>query len=121
MLQWIMQQATERDYIGTTIDKRTGKMFASVDSTIQQRIRDWIDGKLYLYDNGASLEEKSESAAVLKVFDACARRYGCKLFICDNLMSLMAGADEENKAQAQFAAKLKAFAVKYKACVILIA
>lgn len=35
-------------------------------------------------------------------------------------MSALTTTDEENKAQAQFAAALKAFAVKYKAAVILV-
>ena len=50
----------------------------------------------------------------------CARRYGAKLFICDNLMIALTSADEENRAQAKFAAALKAFAVKYKVHVILV-
>ena len=57
----------------------------------------------------------------MKVFDICARRYGCKLFVVDNLMIALTSSDEENRAQAKFAAALKAFAVKYKVAVILVA
>ena len=66
------------------------------------------------------MEEKQEDS-ILKVFEACARRYGCRLFILDNLMSALTSADEENKAQAKFMARIKAFASKYKVHVITIA
>lgn len=76
--------------------------------------------KFYLYDNSIVTDEK-QTDSILKVFEACARRYGTKTFICDNLMSALVSADEENKAQAKFTAQLKAFANKYKAHVIVIA
>jgi twinkle protein len=66
------------------------------------------------------MEEKQEDS-IIKVFEACARRYGCKVFILDNLMSALTSADEENKAQAKFTARLKAFASKYKVHVIMVA
>ena len=77
-------------------------------------------GKFYLFDNGYVFEEDS-STAVIKCFEMCARRYGCKLFLIDNLMSLLTTSDEENKAQAKFMAKVKAFASKYKVHVLVVA
>lgn len=65
--------------------------------------------------------DEKQTDSILKVFEACARRYGTKTFVCDNIMSALVSADEENKAQAQFTAQLKAFANKYKAHVICIA
>ena len=119
-LEWIFLQATESKYIGYKTDERTGKNLACVSPMIQERIRKWIDGKFFLYDNSCIMEEKQDDS-IMRVFEACARRYGCKLFICDNLMSALTSADEENKAQAKFTARLKAFASKYKVHVILIA
>lgn len=119
-LEWIMLQATESKYIGTKVDERSAKTFAVIDPEIQQRIKDWINGKFYLFDN-AYIDDSTQQEAILKVFEMCARRYGCKLFLVDNLMSVLISADEENRAQAKFAAALKAFAVKYKVHVILVA
>lgn len=51
----------------------------------------------------------------------CARRYGCDVFLVDNMMIALSDSDEETKAQAKFAAALKAFAIKYAAAVILVA
>ena len=119
-LEWILLQATERKYIGYKTDERSGKKIACVDAEIQKRIKDYIDGKFFLYDNSIVQDDK-QTESILRVFEACARRYGCKLFLVDNLMSALCSPDEENKAQARFTAQLKAFAVKYKVHVILAA
>lgn len=120
-LEWIMCQAVEEHYLTVSTDPNTGKHFPVVPYDIQQRIRKWLNNKFYLFDNTAN-HGKKETDAVLEVFKTCARRYGCKLFIVDNLMSILRSADDnENKAQANFTAELKAFAVKYKVAVITIA
>ena len=119
-LEWIMLQATESKYISYKMDTRSGKNICFVSPVIQQRIKQWLSGKFFLYDNTV-VQETSQTESILKVFEACARRYGCKLFLVDNLMSALTSADEENKAQAKFTAQLKAFASKYKAHVILVA
>lgn len=119
-LEWIFLQATERNYISYKTDERSGKNICCVDSEIQKRIKDWLSGKFFLYDNSVITDDK-QTDSILKVFEACARRYGTRLFVCDNLMSALVSADEENKAQAKFTAQLKAFANKYKAHVIVVA
>lgn len=120
-LEWILLQATESKYIGTSVDVRNGKKYATVSPEIQERIRAFINHKMYLFDNTYS-NGKPQQKTILDVFDVCARRYGCKLFLVDNmLVALNCNAQEENKAQADFAAALKAFAVKYRATVILVA
>jgi len=119
-LEWIMLQATENKYIGYKTDEKTGKNLCTISPLIQERIRKWIDERFFLYDNSCIMDEKQEES-ILKVFEACARRYGCSLFIMDNLMSALTSADEENKAQAKFMARLKAFASKYKVHVIIVA
>ena len=119
-LEWVMAQATESKYIGVKTDVRSGKNYAAVEPEVQRRIKEWIDGKFYLFDN-AYVDDASQTDAILKVFTVCARRYGCKIFLVDNMMIALNSPDEENKAQAKFAAALKAFAVKYKVHVILVA
>lgn len=118
-LEWIMLPAVESKYISYVTDPRSGKHICMVPEDIQERVRKWMAGKLFLFDNGYVFEEDQQSA-VLKCFEMCARRYGCKLFLCDNLMSLLTTNDEENKAQARFMAKIKAFASKYKVHVLVV-
>jgi len=119
-LDWTFLPATESRYITYVTDPRSGKNICKVPEEIQQRIRDWLAGKLFLFDNSYIFEEDQQTA-VLSCFEMCARRYDCKLFVIDNIMSLLTTADEENRAQAKFMAKVKAFAAKYKVHVIVIA
>ena len=119
-LEWIMLQATEAKYIGIRKDERSGKNYAYVAPDVQKRIREWIDGKMFLFDNGFT-DAASQQEAVLKVFAFCARRYGCKLFLIDNMMTIVPASDDEVKAQARFVNELKAFAVKFKVHVLLVA
>lgn len=119
-LDWILTQATERKYIGYKTDLRTGKNVPCVSSTIRHRIQEWLLGNMYLYDNEI-VGEQEQTKAILGVFEACARRYGCKIFLLDNLMSALTSPEEENKAQAKFTAQLKSFARKYRCHVIMVA
>lgn len=120
-LNWIMLQATESKYIEYKTDPRTGKNYAVVPYDLQQRIKAWINSKFFLFDNNyvstSSLEE-----TILRVFTLCARRYGCKLFLVDNLMTILSESTstDENRTQGKFVAALKAFAVKYKVSVLLV-
>lgn len=118
--QWIMSQACERKYMTYATDTRTGKKFAMVPPVIQDRISKWLDEKFFLFDNMYT-ESTSMIDSVLKRFTMCARRYGCKMFLVDNLMMLTSGIEEEYKMQAKITAALKQFAVRYKAVVILVA
>ena len=118
-LEWIMLAATENNYVSYKTDPRSGKHICVVPNEVQERIRDWMAGKFYLFDNGFTFEE-DEQSSVMRVFEMCARRYGCQLFLIDNLMSLLTTSDEENKAQAKFMAKVKAFASKYKVHVLVV-
>lgn len=81
-LDWTFLPATESRFVSYVTDPRNGKHICQVPAEIQQRIRDWIGDKLWLFDQGCTFEESTQ-AAVLRVFEMCARRYGCKLFLVD--------------------------------------
>ena len=118
--EWILLQATEARFVDTKIDERTGKVYPMVSSEIQKRINEYIDGKFWLYDN-TQIDTAKTQESIMAVFTNCARQFGCKLFVVDNLMVALNAPDQENQAQAKFAAELKNFAVKYKVAVILVA
>lgn len=81
-LSWILTQATERKYIGYQTDERTKKNMPCVSAQIRERIQKWLEGNLYLYDNKI-IRDQDVAKSILAVFEACARRYGCKLFVVD--------------------------------------
>ena len=60
---------------------------------------DYYRDKFYLFDN-QEIFEVNQSESILKVFQMAARRYGCKLFLADNLMTALSDSDEETKARA---------------------
>lgn len=119
-LDWILTQATENKYIGYKTDERTHKNMPCVSTEIRQRIQKWLKGNLFLFDNKI-VAEQEQTKAILGVFEACARRYGCKLFVVDNLMSALTSPEEENRAQAKFTAQLKAFSRKFHCHVLMVA
>lgn len=75
-------QATESKYISYAVDQRSGKNICEISRTIEDRINQWAEGKLFLFDN-EYIADGDSVETVLKVFEACARRYGCKLFVVD--------------------------------------
>lgn len=86
----------------------------------EQRILDWYRGKLFLYDNDEIFED-DQSDSVLNVFTGAVRRYGAKLLVIDNLMTITSDKEDETAAQRIFANKLKRFAKKYEVAVLLVA
>lgn len=118
--EWIVNQACERKYMTYKEDPRNGKKYAMVPKEIQERIMKWLDGHFFLFDNTFS-DTSTIIDSIIKRFTMCARRYGCSLFLIDNLMMLTSGIEEEYKMQAKITAALKQFAVKFKASVILVA
>lgn len=117
--EWLYLTATESKYIGYKTDPQSGKNIPIIDREIANRISEWLTGKMKLFDNSVVFESDQQTA-VLKCFEMAARRYGCKLFLIDNLMSLLTTGDEENRAQAKFMATVKAFAAKYKVHVLCV-
>ena len=81
---------------------------------------DYYRNRFYLFDN-QEIFEVNQSESILKVFQMAARRYGCKLFLVDNLMTALSDSDEETKAQGKFANALKKFATRYHVHVLLVA
>ena len=120
VFEWLCFQAVEARLITTKQDSRSNKIYAYVPDEIQKRVRQWFASRIFLYDNGW-VGDGDPADSILDIFTVCAKRYGCSLFLVDNLMSALCSPDEENKAQARFVAKLKSFATKFKVHVILVA
>ena len=103
-------------------DRWSGKEFFSVSPLIQKRIDEWWKGKFFLYDN--RLASASDEDSILSVFEYTARRYGCCVFLVDNLMTarFSASADRDfYRAQSNFTGRLVEFAKKNEVHVHLVA
>ena len=117
---WLNLQAAGSDYLTLKYDPIKDKQIPVVPYAAEQRILDWYRGKLFLYDNDEIFED-DQSDSVLNVFTGAVRRYGAKLLVIDNLMTVTSDKEDETAAQRIFANKLKRFAKKYEVAVLLVA
>lgn len=117
---WLNLQAAGSEYLTLKYDPIKGKKVPIVPYKVEERLMQWYKGKLLVYDND-EIFDIDQADAVLNVFIGAVRRYGAKLLVVDNLMTLTSDKEEEIAAQRVFANKLKRFANKYDVAVLLVA
>lgn len=118
--EWINAQCAGSDFIGLKHDPVKGKPVPFVSYSVRERIMDYYRERFFLFDN-LEVFEHNQMESILNVFTNVVRRYGCKLFLVDNLMTSLSDSDEETKAQGRFANALKKFANRYQVHVLLVA
>lgn len=116
---WIDVQAAGPDHLDTYVDRQTERMWKRPDPSVIDRIRMWYRDKFFLYEsNGAfTLDD------LMRVFTYAVRRYDCRVFLADNLMTMMGGATESEyyRRQSDTVARLIEFAHQYNVHVHLVA
>lgn len=117
---WIHFQLAGGEYIGLKHDPVKGVQVPYLSYHVQERLIEWYRGKFFLFDN-RELFDEDQCEAIMQVFSAAVRRYGCKLFLVDNMMTALADAEDEMRAQGRFANMLKRFANTYGVHVLLVA
>lgn len=118
--QWINLQAAGSEYITLKYDPVKRKKVPVLPADVEQAIMDWYDGKFFLYDN-SEVFESNQSESIINVFTTAHRKYGCKLFLVDNLLTSVSDSEEETRAQGKFVNIIKRFAKKYAVHVIIVA
>jgi len=105
LLNWIYLQAAGKDNVKQA-KNRNGELlnFYNVPDYIKGKIDEWLDNKLYIYDNdkGMSIEEIGESIQKLLLANK-----NIKLVILDNLMSMNIQKFSGDKYEAQKSTILK--------------
>lgn len=101
-------------------DRYENQKVPVLSKDVEQAIMDWYDGKFFVYDN-QEIFEANQSESIIQVFTMAVRKYGCKLFLVDNLMTALSDSEEETKAQGRFVNALKRFANRFKVHVIVVA
>lgn len=107
---WVDLQAAGPEYV--IQEESKGRTVTKVTQETVKYIRDWYRGKFYLYDDQAVVSQDK----ILEVFEYAVRRYDCKIFMVDNLMSLALGSGSESNfyiTQADFIGQCKAFAQRF--------
>jgi twinkle protein len=101
---------------------KSGKVKYYIDPAARQKIHDWYNGKYWLYDNAVAIEE--EEVTILKSFETAAKRYDCRVFLVDNLMTADYGRMTEKdfyRQQSRFVGQLVSFANRHNCHVHLVA
>ena len=120
---WIHLQAAGAENIQTKIDDYTGKEYQYISKSIHDKIREWYKGRFFLYDNSINFKNAGENS-IIKVFTYAAKRYDCKLFLVDNLMTArFDGLSEKDyyRRQSEFVGELVRFAKAFNVHVHLVA
>ena len=117
---WIDLQAAGSKWISLKHNKVKGIQVPVVDPGALKRIHEWYNDKFFLFDNN-EMFDMSQADALIEVFTTALRKHDCGVFLVDNVMSSLADADEEYRAQTKFINQLKKFATHYNVHIIVVA
>lgn len=118
---WALLQAAGRRNIAQEVSLYSGKAYFAPTAQASAGIDRWWAGNLFLYDNAIS--GATDEAKILRVFEMAHLRYGCDVFLVDNLMTArfdVAGEDYY-RAQGEFVGRLVDFAKRNDVHVHLVA
>lgn len=95
-----------------------GAVYYRVTQAAKQAIDEAYRGKCFLYRD----DYDNDVEALQTSMTDAARKYGCKLFIIDNLMTVNLHADDSNKydKQTEFVNWLIQFSARFNVCTILV-
>lgn len=118
----LLQQAAGHLNVNRREDDRSGRVFFDVKPEVIPLIDEWWSGRLFLTD--ISRKDAHDERNILKIFEYAYRRYGCDIFLVDNIMTAEL-RDEANlgfwRAQSAFTGRLVDFAKRLNVHVHLVA
>lgn len=120
---WIHLQMAGKNHIKYYADPVRERNIAFVDKDTTTKLKAWYNGRFWLYDNSYT-GDNAEAKGILKIFEYAVKRYGCRVFLVDNLMtSRFDIANDQNyyRAQSNFVGELVNFAKTYNVHVHLVA
>ncbi len=99
--------------VRVSTDEATGREICRIERDKLPIIESWLDRRVWLYDNRIISTDETEN--IINAFAAAYRRYNCRVFIVDNLMTVALGgkAGEVLQLQSDFVIRLRKFAEKY--------
>lgn len=115
---WLVTQAAGHEHLHETVDQWTGQTLYSVDDATEKQIVEWLSSRLFLFDRRTEADGED---AVLNAFELAVLRYGCSVFVVDNLMALELSDADIYRAQSAFVGRLCSFAKRHNAVVFLVA
>lgn len=118
----LLQQAAGYLHVTRRDDQRTGRVYYDVDQESAKKIDAWWDKRLFLTD--IQRKNAHDEDNILKIFEYANRRYGCDVFLVDNIMTTDLKNESQIgfwRAQSLFTGRLIAFAKRLDVHVHLVA
>ena len=118
----LLQQAAGYLHVSRRDDLRTGRVYYDVDQESAKKIDAWWDKRLFLTD--IQRKNAHDEDNILKIFEYANRRYGCDVFLVDNIMTTELKNEAQIgfwRAQSLFTGRLIAFAKRLDVHVHLVA
>lgn len=104
---WLYLQAIGEKNIRTELDMETNLTMYKPNPGMVEKVDKWTDGKIYMYDDTNTNEETK----LLELMDEAYKRYNCRVFLIDNLMTIKFNTNRDGiyRAQSDFVDKLRMF------------
>lgn len=119
---WVDLQAAGKENIEEYYDRANDRQVYYVPQVVRNQIHAWYSGEFWLYDNAISGTD--EEVSIISVFELAAKRYDCKMFLVDNLMTADYGRMSDSdfyRQQSRFVGQLVTFANRHNVHVHLVA
>ncbi|KXG78264.1 toprim domain-containing protein [Thermotalea metallivorans] len=117
---WIDLQASGPKNLDRVFDTIKNEYVPKLNKEVVKKISQWYEDKFFLYDstNGIATEKD-----LFKIFEYAARRYNCKVFLVDNLMTTEFERVDNDfyRGQSAFVGNVISFAKRFDAHVHLVA
>ena len=119
--EWINKQAAGEENL-ESYKNRYGDVKYEVKLEVENKIKNWYKDRLFLYDNTV-VDKDIPNSGVLDLCKYTSKRYDCKVYVIDNLMTVGYDSSTERDyylAQAKFVRSLKEFAKTHNVHVHLV-
>ena len=117
--EWIHLQMCGPKYLEVLYDAVRERNYGKISGEIASYLEDWYQNQFYLYDSYST-----EESQLMDLCEIAARKYGCRVFVLDNLMTTGLGgmkADNLYQAQSEFVRRMASFSKKFEVHVHLVA
>lgn len=113
--KWLERIFCGPDFLREYTNHETGfTSYYPVENAINY-VRRWYADLIYIYEKWGV-----DANTFFQTMEIASRRYGCKLFVIDNLMAFTGGETDYFNSQGDFAESCKMFAEKWNVHVILV-
>lgn len=120
ILNWLFRQVIGNDKEYLEFVETKYRLKADIKPRALKALQQWAADLFFTFDKSVA-NVRENTGDLFEVMSIAARRYGCKLFIIDNLMSALEDtADSINADQSNFVQRCKDFAENYHVHIILV-